>query len=163
MPDRVKPESLTADLFLPWVIVGVMGVMLAAMLVVCISIGEPLQQPLPEDQRVLVRTLLYGVAIVTFPMTNLLRHIQLRLNQTMPYAQATPENIAKKRYLVTVIVSLSLIEGVGVFGGLMFILGDNFNSLFIFTGLSALGLFLYRPKAHEYASIIDALTARQHE
>ena len=69
--------------------------------------------------------------------------------------------MAKKRYLVTVIVSLSLIESVGVFGPVMFILGDNFNTLFIFMGLSALGLFLYRPKTHEYASILDALTVQK--
>jgi len=164
MPGRVEPEQLKSDLFLPWVIVGVMGVMLAAMLVVCISIGDPIQQPLPETQRVLIRTILYAVAIVTFPLTNLLRHIQLRLNQTMPFAPggvAAAE--AKKRYWATVIVSLSLIESVGVFGGVMFILGDNFNTLYIFTGLSALGLFLYRPKAHEYVTILDALVAQKHE
>ena len=161
MPDRIKSEPLTADLFVPWIIVGVMLTLLAALLIVCITIGESLQQPLPEDQRVLIRTILYVVAIVTFPMTNLLRHIQLRLNQTMPYEQATPQTMAKKRYLVTVIVSLSLIESVGVFGPVMFILGDNFNTLFIFMGLSALGLFLYRPKTHEYASILDALTVQK--
>ena len=163
MPGRVKPEPLKSDLFLPWTIVGVMGVMLAAMLAAGIIIGDPLQQPLPEDQRVLVRTILYVIAIVTFPLTNLLRHIQLRLNQTMPYTGATPQNEAKKRYLVTVIVSLSLIESVGIFGLVMFILVDNFNTLFIFTGLSALGFFLYRPKAHEYDSIIEALAAQKHE
>jgi hypothetical protein len=163
MPGQVEPEQLKADLFLAWAIVGVMLVMLAAMLVICITIGEPMQQPLQEDQRVLIRTVLYVIAIVTFPVTNLLRHIQLRLNQTMPYTHAAPGIVAKKRYLVTVIVSLSLIESVGIFGLVMFILGDNFNTLFIFTGLSALGLFLYRPKVHEYASIIEALAAKKHE
>jgi hypothetical protein len=164
MPGQVQPEQLKSDFFLPWVITGVMLAMTAAMLAVCIILGDRIQQPLPEAQRVLVRTLLYVVAIVTFPLTNLLRHIQLRLNQTMPLM---PENEAvaeaKKRYWTTVIVSLSLIESVGVFGLVMFILGDNFNTLYIFTGLSALGLFLYRPKTQEYASVIDALLVQKHE
>lgn len=157
MPGKVKPEQLKADIVIPWIILGVMLVMLAALLIVCLTLGEQIQQPLPEAQRVLIRTIFYVVAIITFPLTNLIRYIQLRLNQTMPFSHGTA-NEAKSRYLVTIIVSMSLIESVGVFGLVMFILGDNVNTLYIFTGLSALGLFLYRPKVEEYARIVDGLT-----
>jgi len=164
MGNQVEREQLKSGLILPWVIVGMMLAMLAAYIIICHTLGEQLQQPLPEAQIVLVRTVLYAVAIVTFPLTNLIRHIQLRLNQTMPRPQALDEvAVAKSRYLVTVIVSMSLIEVVGVFGLIMFILGDGFNTLYIFTGLSALGLFLYRPKADEYSEIIDAIAAQEHE
>jgi hypothetical protein len=193
MLGRVEPEQLKSDLIMPWVIQGIMLVTVAAYVVVCIAFGDQIQRPLPEAQRVLIRTLLYVVAIVTFPMTNLIRHIQLRLNQTMPLSHGAPEidddmdaggatpgkggvesrleqrsrathgavAEAKKRYLVTVIVSMSLIESVGIFGFVMFILGDNFNTLYIFSGLSALGMFLYRPKVNEYAKIFEALTAQK--
>ena len=161
MPGRVEPVQLKSDLFLPWLIQGVMLASLVVYVIVSIILGDQIQQPLPEEQRVLIRTILYVVAIVTFPVTNLLRYIQLRLNQTMPFSGIDPEVEAKKRYLVTVIVSMSLIESVGIFGFVMFILGDNFNTLYIFTGLSALGLLLYRPKVHEYAGIVKALTAEQ--
>ncbi len=189
MLGRVESQQLKSDLILPWVILGIMLVMLAAYIIVCQTVGEQLQQPLPESQRVLIRTVLYAVAIVTFPLTNLIRYIQLRLNQTMPYSDAELVNNdcsdagdtnpgkgkveshleqrsralhgviaeAKNRYLMTVIVSMSLSESIGVFGFIMFILGDNFNTLYIFTGLSALGLYLYRPKVDEFASIIEAL------
>ena len=195
MLGRVEPEQLKSDLILPWVILGIMLAMLVAYIIVCQTIGDQLQQPLPEAQRVLIRTVLYAVAIVTFPLTNLIRYIQLRLNQTMPHSLAehgkddcmdaggtTPGTgeiesrleqrsramhgavaEAKNRYLVTVIVSLSLIESVGVFGFVTFILGDNFNTLYIFTGLSVLGLYLYRPKVDEYVTIIEALAAQKHE
>ena len=161
MLGRVEPVQLKSDLFLPWLIQGVMLASLVVYIIVCITLGDQIQQPLPEAQRVLIRTILYVVAIVTFPMTNLLRYIQLRLNQTMPFSSIDPEGEAKKRYFVTIIVSMSLIESVGIFGFVMFVLGDNFNTLYIFTGLSALGLFLYRPKVHEYAGIVEALTAQQ--
>lgn len=157
MPGKVKPEQLKADLILPWVIFGIMLVILAALLIVCLLLGEQIQQPLPEAQRVLIRTIFYVVAIITFPLTNLIRYIQLRLNQTMPFSQGTVAE-AKRRYLVTIIVSMSLIESVGFFGFVMFILADNVNTLYILLGLSALGLFLYRPKVEEYARIIERLT-----
>jgi hypothetical protein len=159
---RVEREQLKADLILPWTIVGMMLVMLAAYVVICHAFGQQLRQPIPEAQRVLIRTVFYAIAIVTFPITNLIRHIQLRLNQTMPCSNAVVA-VAKSRYLVTVIVSMALIEIVGVFGLVMFVLGDNFNTLYIFTGLSGLGLFLYRPKTDEYVEIIEALTVRSHE
>jgi hypothetical protein len=165
MGNQVERKQLQSDLTLPWVIVGMMLSMLAAYIVICHSLGEQLQQPLPETQRVLIRTVLYAVAIVTFPLTNLIRHIQLRLNQTMPRSRTAhgANADAKRRYLATIIVSMSLIEAIGVFGLVMFILGDGFNTLYIFTGLSALGLFLYRPKTDEYSEIVDAIAAQKHE
>ena len=156
MQNSFERELLKSDLFLPWVIVGLMLVTLMAAVVVCQSMGSQIQHGLAEDERELIRAMLYIIAIVTFPMTNLIRYIQLRLNQTMPGSKP-----AKSRYLLTVIVSLSLIESVGLFGLVMFMLGDNFNTLYIFTGLSALGLYLYRPKQSEYDEIVAAIAAQQ--
>ena len=152
MPSFTERNPLKTDLILPWIILGLMLTMLLAYIIICHVFGASLQQPLPEPQRILIRTVFYAIAILTFPLTNLIRHIQLRLNQTMPGSQL----LAKNRYGLTVIVSMSLIEVVGVFGLIMFIYGDDFNTLYIFTGLSALGLFLYRPKLDEYAEIIAA-------
>ncbi len=165
MGNQVEREQLKSDLILPWAMVGMMLVMLVTYIVICQVMGGRLQQPLPEAQRVLIRTVFYVIAIATFPLTNLIRHIQLRLNQTMPCSRTAngAVAIAKSRYLVTIIVSMALVEVVGVFGLVMFILGDGFNTLYIFTGLSALGLFLYRPKADEYAEIIEAIAAQNHE
>lgn len=165
MVNPVEREPLKSGLMLPWIVVGMMLTMLAAYIIVCHTLGEQLQQPLPEAQRVLIRTVFYAVAIVTFPVTNLIRHIQLRLNQTMPCPPATHDAVAtaKSRYLATVIVSMALVEVVGIFGLVMFVFGDGFNTLYIFTGLSALGLFLYRPKVDEYSEIIDAISAQNHE
>lgn len=129
-----------------------MLVSLAVYVVICHQFRHELQEPIPETQRVFIRTLFYAIAIGTFPVTNLIRHIQLRLNQTMPGNKP-----AKSRYLLTVIVSMVLVEGVGVLGFVMFMLGDDFNTLYIFTGLSALGLYLYRPKEEEYFQVVDAL------
>jgi hypothetical protein len=111
---------------------------------------------LPEERRVVFRTSFYVIAIIAFPITNLIRHIQLRLNQTMPGNKS-----AKSRYLLTVIVSMLLVEGVGTLGIVMFMLGDDFNTLYIFLGLSALGVYLYRPKEDEYDRIVDALADRK--
>jgi len=143
------------NLYPHWLVVGMMVLSLLAYLFVCFQFGHELQEPLPEEQRIVIRTIFYAIAIVTLPITNLIRHIQLRLNQTMPGNKS-----AKSRYLLTVIVSMALVESVGVLGFVMFMLGDDFNTLYIFLGLSALGLYLYRPKEDEYFQVVEALAER---
>jgi hypothetical protein len=163
MYDPVDHQTLNADLKLPWLVVGMMLIMLVAYLVICFMFGTELQQLLPEITRVKIRTALYIIAILCFPMTNLIRHIQLKLNQTMPLTHTNYRLEAKKRYLLTVIVSMASVEIIGVFGFLLFMFGDGINNLIIFTGLSALGMFLYRPKLDEYSKIVELLASKTHE
>lgn len=152
MHTPAKSNSASHPLTPHWWVVGFMVTLLVTYIVFCHTLGEAFQHPLSEHQRILLRTILYVVAIVTLPLTNLIRHIQLRLNQTMPGKKS-----AKNRYLLTVIVSMTLVESIGIFGLVMFLFGDGFNTFYIFITVSALGMFLYRPKDNEYASIVDAL------
>ena len=163
MYNPIDHKSLDADLKLPWLIVGIMLMTLIIYLVICFTIGADLQEPLPEITRVKIRTAFYVIAILSFPMTNLLRHIQLKLNETMPLTHENYQQEAKKRYLLTIIVSMSLMESLGAFGFVLYTLGDGKNNLLIFTGLSALGLFLYRPKLAEYSRIVELLAHKTHE
>jgi hypothetical protein len=162
MPLRFDQKILQSDLVLPWIVTGIMLFMLVAYIVVCLNIGEGSLITQPEALRVKIRTLLYALAIVIFPVTNLIRHIQLKLNQTMPYNQHY-RAVAKTRYLVTVIISMSLIETIAIFGFVMYLIGDGYNNFFIFIGMSALGMFLYRPKETEYEQIVEALKNQRHE
>ena len=145
-------RKLKSDLTLHWFFVGMMACMLVVYNIICQVLGTDIQINIAEEQRVFIRTVLYVMAIILFPLVNLLRHILLRLNQTMP-----GDNPAKNRYLMTIIVTISLIEVVGFFGFVMFILGDEFNTLYIFSVLGALGLFIHRPREQEYKQIIEAL------
>jgi preprotein translocase subunit Sss1 len=135
-----------------WIITSMMMIILITYNIICHTIGVEIQIGLDEEQRVLIRTIFYIAAIILFPVVNLIRYILLRLNQTMP-----GDNPAKNRYLITVIVTLLSIEVVGVFGFVMFVLGDDYNTLYIFSALAILGIFLHRPRQEEYKQIIEAL------
>lgn len=145
-------KQLESDLILHWIIVIMMLSMLIAYNIICHLMGSEIQVNIDEDQRILIRTVFYIIAIILFPMVSLIRHILLRLNQTMP-----GDLPAKNRYLTTIIITLVLVEAVGVFGFVMFVLGDGFNTLYIFSTLGALGIYLHRPKQDEYGGIIEAL------
>ncbi len=163
LKENPMPEyalTLKSDLKPLWMLQGLLLTALLVSSTACLSYAEQIKDVLADDQRELIRTLLYVVSIITFPITNLIRYIQLRLNQTMPFSESDTRSVAKKRYELTVTVSMLLIMTVGVYGVLMFIWGDKQNTLFIFTGLSALGLFLYRPKLPEYEALNEALVSR---
>jgi preprotein translocase subunit Sss1 len=67
---------------------------------------------------------------------------------------------AYQRYFFTVALTTTLIEIVGLFGFLLFILGDGYNTLAIFSVLAALGLFLNKPDLQEYLRICEALNTK---
>ncbi|MGR9116529.1 MAG: hypothetical protein ACU85E_12245 [Gammaproteobacteria bacterium] len=158
MPSSHNLQHAKSDLRPHWIVVVAAATTLAVYLFLCHYTGTQWQLSLPEEQRVIIRTVFYVLAIIGFPMTNLIRHIQLRLNQTMP-----GDKPAKNRYLLTLIVSMTLAESIGVMGLVMYLLGDDFNTLYIFTLLSGLAIYLYRPKMQEYLSILEALAANEQD
>ena len=141
-----------------WAICTTMFTLLIGYNVLCHFYGDHIRAPIDESQRIVIRTVLYTVAIILFPLTNLMRHILLRLNQTMPGPRS-----ASQRYLLTIIITQSMIESIALFGPIMFVLGDDFNTLYIFSILGALGIFLHKPNRSDYNDIIDALSSPRHK
>lgn len=149
-------QQLQSELFFPGVIRAMSLLSLVVLVVICQVYGDKIQIEMIEEQRVVIRTVLYVVAITTLPVMKFIRHVLLRLNQTK-----VSKSAPKSRYLMTIIISMVVAESIGVYGFIMFVLGDGFNTLYIFTGLSALAMFLYRPKAEEYQQLIDNIEAYQ--
>lgn len=148
-------SPIQANLWPHWLVCAAMLLLIAIYNLLCHLYPATMRAEIDPSLRETVRTVLYGLAIVTFPLTNLCRHIFLRLNQTMP-GDTSPG----RRYLVTVTVCQAMMAGVTVFGPLMFALGDDYNTLYIYSVLGVLGAVLHRPKSAEYWSIVDAMKAR---
>ena len=151
----ISEQQLQSELLLAGVIRGIALMILIAMLVVCHIYKETIQIGMDEQQRVFIRTVLYVVAIMTFPVMKFIRHVLLRLNQ-----KAKGKSTPKSRYLLTIIALMAVSESIGIYGFVMYLLGDSFNTLYIFTGLSALAMYLYKPKIEEYREIIESAGLR---
>lgn len=145
--------------FLPiWLAMAGMGFLLAGGIVLCLVWPNEIRQlgwQLPEAQREFWRTIFYAAIIALFPLSNLVRFVLLRLNQTMP-----GDDASGTRYTTTVLIALAMVEPAGLFGVLMFAWGDGLNTLYIFAGLAALGFVIHRPKPGEYRSILEARAAK---
>jgi hypothetical protein len=143
------------DLLPHYLLSAALLLLIASYNIVCHVWGAEIRLTIDESERVTIRSVLYGVAIVLFPVVKLFRYIMIRLNQTMPGPKS-----AARRYFFTVASCLFLIETVGGFGFVMFMLGDDFNTLYIFSVLAVLGVYLHMPKTAEYLAICMALTGK---
>jgi hypothetical protein len=137
-----------------WLLMAALMILQGIYIGVCHYFKADLPQLWATETLIVLRSSLYAAVIVLFPLTNLLRHLQLRLNQTMP----SPKTAAE-RYSSTVMVSQGLIAMVGVCGLVLYFGGDTVNSLYIFSGLAYLGYGLHRPKWTEYQAIVEALNS----
>jgi len=151
----ISEQQLQSDLLSAGVIRAVGLMSLIALVAVCHIYADKIQIALDEQQRVVIRTILYIVAITTFPVMKFVRHVLLRLNQTM-----SGNKSPKSRYMLTIIISMLVAESIGIYGFVMYILGDSYNTLYIFIMLSALAMFLYKPDQQEYKTLVESLEAK---
>ena len=151
----ISEQQLQSDLLSAGVIRAVGLMSLIALVAVCHIYADKIQIGLDEQQRIVIRTILYIVAITTFPVMKFVRHVLLRLNQTM-----SGNKSPKSRYMLTIIISMLVAESIGIYGFVMYILGDSYNTLYIFIMLSALAMFLYKPNQQEYKMLVESLEAK---
>jgi len=59
------------------------------------------------------------------------------------------------------IVSLALSESIGIYGLVLFLLGDSFQTLYIFISISALAMFFYRPKREDLETLAIAMQTKE--
>ncbi len=114
-----------------------------------IFMAEMIQtNPVLTNQHESTRTIFYVIAILTFPLANIIRHIQRRLIQTV--VKPKPLN---KRYFCLIMIAQTLMASLGFYGFMLFRTGDTMNNLYIFSGLAFLGFFLHRPQENEYQAL----------
>ncbi len=151
-------QALQADLLLAGISRAMSLISLIILVAVCHFYTDSIQIRIEEDDRIVLRTIFYVLAILTFPIMKFIRHVLLRLNQI-----STSESSAKSRYLTTIIISMVISESMGIYGFIMYILGDSFNTLYIFVGLSAFAMFLYKPDINEYRQLVESLDNQENQ
>ena len=110
----------------------------------------------------LIRNILFGVSIMVLFLAYFIRRHIVSVKQgdsmNMPSSPASPLDLAQflPKYTVAMLISCVLSEAVGIFGLVLFLLGDSFQNLYLFTGVSAIALFYFRPKKEEIEKMAKA-------
>ena len=130
-------------------------------LVICYQFGNQIRQPSGSQfPLATLRNILYGVAAVTLLLSHFLRRFMLTgsSGSSRPTSRKFPSQSdispILEKYAIALIVSLALSESIGIYGLVLFLLGDNYQTLYIFIGISAVAMFFYRPKKEELDELI---------
>ena len=132
-------------------------------LFICYQFGDQIRQPSGSQfPLATLRNILYGVAAVTLLISHFLRRFMLTgrpgSSRPTPRTSSSQSDISPilGKYAVALIVSLALSESIAIYGLVLFFLGDDYQTLYFFVGISAIAMFFYRPKKEELEELIRA-------
>ena len=156
MLEETGRVELEKGLRMLWIIWAAMLGSLFIYVFICHQVGEEFRGNTNLDFPIgLLKNILYGAVIVTLFLAHILRRFMLtgrfsssevRLFRSALISKQ-PSLLAK--YTIAVFVSLALCESIGLYGLVLFFLGDDLQTLYIFITISALSMFFYRPKTEE--------------
>ena len=146
-----------------WIIWTAMLGSLFIYVFICHQWGDQLRQTMsPNFPLDVMRKILYGIALFTLLLTHFVRKLILhrRAGSPQPVPSHAPGMTSQPtplaKYSIAMIVSLALSESIGIYGFVLFVLGDSFQTLHIFIGISAIAMFYYRPKREELETLTTA-------
>ena len=151
-----------------WVIWAAMVGSLLVYVFLCHQFGEDIRRTASYDLPLgLIRTILSVVALVTLFFAHFIRKRMLAGRFAKSGAGLFKPGGASSQpsllflYTTGVIVSLALCDSAGLFGLVLFMLGDSFATLHVFIGVSALAMYFYRPKSEELEALAVALQTKE--
>lgn len=108
---------------------------------------------------VLFRNIFFGISIIELMATYFIRKFMMRKPRTDPGSIPVPEPGThdsvdmQAKYLSAMVVSLALCESIGIYGLLLFFLGDSFQTMYTFMIISAAGMLFHRPKREDFEAL----------
>jgi hypothetical protein len=138
--------------------------------IICRQFGHEIQQaaniqlPIPN-----LKYIFLGLSIGTLLLAHHLRRIMLTVRSAGPVLKladqpsypSQPQTLGK--YTAAVIVSLAFSESIGIYGLVLFFLGESLNTFYTFIIVSAFAMFYYRPKQEELAMLAISMKAEQEQ
>ena len=161
-------NAIEKGLLTLWIIwAAIMGSLLIYVFL-CHQFGDAIRQdmgtnfPLP-----LMRNIFYGIAIITLFLTHFLKRFILggtfsgTLSESLKSGQHSNQSSFLAKYSTALIVSLALSESIGIYGFVLYLLGADFQTLYTFIGISALAIYVHRPKREEIEALAIAMETEE--
>jgi hypothetical protein len=167
MLETREKEAVNKWILTLWVIWAAMLVSLFLYIVVCHILGEGFGRVEGSDLPIgLLRNILAGMGVVVVLVAYFMRRSMLSDQRGIPQPKPVERTVGWNtipcvaKYVAVVIVSLALSESIGIYGFVLFLLGDGFQTLYTFIAVSALAMIFYRPKREELEKLAMAYGKR---
>jgi hypothetical protein len=155
-------EAIDKVMIVPWIIWGALLISLFIYILVCHLVhaqgGQNIRPDFPLSQ---FRNILYIIAGITLIASYLIRILLLntRLSSSTSIEPITSQLSTQPaylgKYMVAMISSLAFCESVGIYGVVLFFVGDSFQTLYTFIGVAAIAMVYYRPKMEELIALAN--------
>ncbi len=99
---------------------------------------------------------LYGGALLTLVLTWVIRRSLLSGSGSAKPARSG-QHPAVARYIAVMMVTMGMSEAIGVYGLILYVLGQQRQDLYLLTLLSAAAMLLYFPKKEEIVALDQAM------
>lgn len=168
MMDTTESELIEKGMRTLWLIWAAMLGSLCIYVFICHQFGDKIRVNGGSNLTIgTLKNILYLVVIVTLLITYFLRKFMLsgQFGQSASkiHNLTFPANPAPflPRYTTALILSQALSESIGIYGLVLFLLGDSYQTLYTFIGISALAMFYYRPKTEEIEKLAMTMKSEQ--
>jgi len=132
---------------------GMLG-SLVIYLFVGLQIGAKLQVSMDRSTFVILKTVLFLFTFVIIAITRYIRKFILSGKSQYGQASQNFQPLTLQKYTTTIIVAWALLESIGIFGLVLFLLGKNPTDLYLLIMISAAAMLWYRPKKDELISLV---------
>ena len=162
--DANKGEVIERGMRPLWVIWALMFGSLCIYIFICHQLGDEFRGNVGSNFPIgTFKNILYIAVIVTIFLTYFFRKFMLSRNLGQSEVKTPNLKLFSSqapflaKYTTAMIISLALSESIGIYGLILFFLGDNYQTLYIFIGISALSMYYYRPKREEIEKLSMAM------
>ena len=161
MLDEAEKKVVERGMMALWFIWGAIFISLFIYVFIAHALGEEIRQvSMKESDLSLLRNILIVVGIFEIFIIHILRRFMLPKSPD-EYKTGNREMAAHSEassflplYTRATIITLALAESLGIYGLVLFFLGDSFHTLYLFMAVSAVIMFYYRPKKRELILLV---------
>ena len=162
-----EKEAINKGMQMLWFIwTGMLGSLLIY-IIVCHQLSAGIKSSVGDDSFIKTfKGILYVIVVAELFIIYYFRKLMLKVRISKakaPYSQTRsvvgqPPFVMK--YTLVVIISLGIAESIGIYGLVLFFIGDSFQTLYTFIVVSALAMIFYRPKREELERLAMAYKKR---
>ena len=163
MSQENNTESFEKGMMVTRIIWAGIFVCLFIYVIVCHAVvGGNFRSEVPDVPLDLIKNILFGASIILLFLAYFIRRRIVSVEPggalNRPFGPSSTHNLAQflPKYTAAILVSSALSEAVGIFGLVLFLLGDSFQNLYLFIGISAIALIYFRPKKEEIEKMAGA-------
>lgn len=151
------------------VILLIWGAILASLglyLIVCINVENFLQVNIaPDFPLTTIKYALFAVACVTLVGVHIFRKIILTPGRSgvSSMQMSSTQHPAIAKYTMAVVITSALLESIGIYGVVLFLLAKDTRSLYQLLFISAAAMIYFRPRKEELLNMAKQIKAHQRE